>query len=129
MLLADASTLGIGHPEPDWSPMPPTWRRTHLVRGNNGEWIVNRETMDVLAEAGFVDAADHLGDHRLTAGFGKADVPRRQDLFLLSAALTDAIGTQLPTHESELEVPTLSSRPQPKVGVPSSAAGTTARGR
>ncbi|MGW3031260.1 hypothetical protein ACWDCB_08485 [Streptomyces sp. NPDC001178] len=91
VLLGDANTLGIGHPEPDWSPLPPAWLRTHRVRDENGTWVTDRTAMTVLADAGFVDAAHHLDDHRPTAGLADSDVPRRQDLFLLSPTLVPAI--------------------------------------
>lgn len=91
LVLGDANTLGVGHPEPDWSPLPRHLHHTQLVPDEHGQLVADRAASTVLENAGFIDAAHHFGDHRPTGGFGKNDVERRQDLFLLSPALAEAI--------------------------------------
>lgn len=91
LVLGDANMLGLGHPEPDWSPLPRHLHHTQLVPKEDGRLVADRTAASVLEDAGFVDAALHVGDNRPTGGFGKNDVERRQDLFLLSPALAEAI--------------------------------------
>ncbi|MEW2498537.1 endonuclease/exonuclease/phosphatase family protein [Streptomyces nodosus] len=91
LVLGDANMLGIGHAEPDWSPLPRHLHHTQLVRTEDGRLVADRTAANVLEGAGFVDAAHHVGDDRPTGGFGKNDVERRQDLFLLSSVLAEAI--------------------------------------
>ncbi|MFC9654140.1 hypothetical protein, partial [Streptomyces sp. NPDC056937] len=91
LVLGDANMLGLGHAEPDWSPLPRHLHHTQLVPDEHGQLVADRTAASVLENAGFVDAAHHVGDDRPTGGFGKNDVERRQDLFLLSPALAKAI--------------------------------------
>jgi endonuclease/exonuclease/phosphatase family metal-dependent hydrolase len=91
LLLGDANTLGIGHPEPNWSPLPPHLHRTQLLQDEHGMLNADRTAMSALEAAGFVDAAHRQGDDRPTGGFSTGDVERRQDLFLLSPTLAEAI--------------------------------------
>lgn len=91
LVVGDANMLGLGHPEPDWRPLPRHLRHAQLVRNEDGQWVAERSAAGVLENAGFVDAANYFGDDRPTGGFGKNDVERRQDLFLLSPALSEAI--------------------------------------
>ncbi|MFG2210486.1 hypothetical protein [Streptomyces sp. NPDC048638] len=91
LVLGDANMLGLGHREPDWSPLPPHLHHTQLIRDEHGVLRADRTAADVLEGAGFVDAAHRVGDHRPTGGFGTGDVERRQDLFLLSPALAGAV--------------------------------------
>lgn len=90
-LIGDANTLGLGHPEPDWSPLPSHLQHTQLVRDEQGTLRADRTASKTLQDAGFVDAAHRINDHRPTGGFGLGDVQRRQDLFLLSPTLAEAI--------------------------------------
>lgn len=91
VVLGDGNMLGIGHPEPDWSPLPRHLLQAQCVLGDDGSWRADREATKVLERAGFVDAAQRVGDQQATGGFGESDVKRRQDLVLLSPALDPAI--------------------------------------
>ncbi|MFF3127977.1 hypothetical protein ACFVRD_38090 [Streptomyces sp. NPDC057908] len=91
LVLGDANMLGIRHPEPDWSPLPRHLHHTQLVSDEHDVLRADRTAATMLEDAGFIDAAHQLGDDRPTGGFGKTDVERRQDLFLLSPALASAI--------------------------------------
>lgn len=91
VVLGDGNLLGIGHPEPDWTPLPAHLLHTQCVRGEDGIWRANRAATKSLEYAGFVDAAHHVGNQQATGGFGPNDVRRRQDLVLVSSDLGPAI--------------------------------------
>ncbi|MGA5819844.1 endonuclease/exonuclease/phosphatase family protein [Kitasatospora sp. NPDC094028] len=89
VLLGDANSLGFGHPEPDWAPLPAHLRNAQL--GLDEPRSAQRTAMELLQAAGFTDVAHARRDDRFTGGFGVGDVPRRQDLVLLSPALAPAV--------------------------------------
>ncbi|MFD9819417.1 hypothetical protein [Streptomyces violascens] len=89
-LIGDANMLGINHPEPDWTPLPAHLRAAQLLPHTEAAADADRRAIRLLQNAGFVDVADRFGDQQPTGGFGPSDVPRRQDLFLLSPALAEA---------------------------------------
>lgn len=98
LVLGDANMLGLGHAEPDWSALPAHLRATQLELGRHGAGAeaagtrqANRDAAGLLESAGFVDAAQLMGDDQATGGFGPGDVERRHDLFLLSPDLAAGV--------------------------------------
>ncbi|MGK3110561.1 hypothetical protein [Streptomyces sp. WAC05858] len=68
----------------------------HLLNGHlrspGQEPVSDRDAVELLARAGFVDASGRFGQEAVaTAAFGDGDVPRRQDLILASSALATAL--------------------------------------
>lgn len=91
LVVGDINSIGIGFPEPDWSILPPHLLNGHL-RSPGQEEVSDREAVELLARAGFVDASARFGQEAVpTAAFGDGDVPRRMDLILASPALARAL--------------------------------------
>ncbi|MFF6772725.1 endonuclease/exonuclease/phosphatase family protein [Streptomyces sp. NPDC012637] len=91
LLLGDINAIGVGFPEPDWSRLPAHLLNGHL-RSPGEEPRSDREAVELLARAGFVDASASAGKEDVpTAAFADGDVPRRQDLILASPALAPAV--------------------------------------
>ncbi|MFJ9634731.1 endonuclease/exonuclease/phosphatase family protein [Streptomyces sp. NPDC101175] len=93
LIVGDLNAIGIGFPEPDWTRLPQHQLDCHLhAPGHGPGQIADREAVELLARAGFVDAAARFGQETVpTAAFGVDDVPRRQDLILASPALAPAL--------------------------------------
>ncbi|MFI1060425.1 endonuclease/exonuclease/phosphatase family protein [Streptomyces spororaveus] len=91
LLLGDINAIGTGFPEPDWSRLSAHLLNGHL-RSPGEELQSDREAVELLARAGFVDASTSAGKEDVpTAAFADGDVPRRQDLILASPALAPAV--------------------------------------
>ncbi|MGW7620817.1 endonuclease/exonuclease/phosphatase family protein [Streptomyces antimycoticus] len=91
LVVGDINSIGVGFPEPDWSRLQPHLLNGHL-RSPGQEPVSDREAVELLARAGFVDASGRFGQEAVaTAAFGDGDVPRRQDLILASPALAPAL--------------------------------------
>lgn len=94
LVAGDTNTIGVGFAEPDWRKLPRHLRNGHLAPpAQRGEALVaDRDAMELLHAAGFVDAAVQAGREQVaTGGFADGDVPRRQDLILASPALAGAL--------------------------------------
>ncbi|MFF5969946.1 hypothetical protein ACFY7C_00305 [Streptomyces sp. NPDC012769] len=91
LLLGDINSIGTGFPEPDWSRLPDHLLNGHL-RSPGEEPRSDREAVELLARAGFIDTSASAGKEDVpTAAFADGDVPRRQDLILASPALVPAV--------------------------------------
>ncbi|MFD8847834.1 endonuclease/exonuclease/phosphatase family protein [Streptomyces sp. NPDC059604] len=91
LLLGDINSIGAGFGEPDWSRLPAHLLNGHLRSPGNGLQS-DREAVELLARAGFIDASISAGKEKVpTAAFADGDVPRRQDLILASPALAPAV--------------------------------------
>ncbi|MDT9692655.1 hypothetical protein Q5762_30860 [Streptomyces sp. P9(2023)] len=91
LVVGDINTIGLGFPEPDWSQLPAHLLNGHLRAPGQGEGS-DREALELLDRAGFVDASSRFGQEDVpTAAFGVGDVPRRQDIVLVSPALAPAL--------------------------------------
>ncbi|MFI1201672.1 endonuclease/exonuclease/phosphatase family protein [Streptomyces sp. NPDC020883] len=91
LIVGDFNSMGLDYPEPDWAQL-----QAHAVNGQlrlprEGE-VSDRDATELLARAGFKDASRPFDQEALpTAAFGFGDVPRRQDLILMSPALAPAL--------------------------------------
>ncbi|MFF4924270.1 endonuclease/exonuclease/phosphatase family protein [Kitasatospora sp. NPDC001261] len=90
-VLGDLNTIGGNFPEPAWPQMA-----AHLLNGHlrlpGEEDVSDRDAVELLARAGFVDAALAAGKAEVaTAAFDPGDLPRRQDMILTSPALAPAV--------------------------------------
>ncbi|MET9507762.1 hypothetical protein ABZX62_04650 [Streptomyces flavidovirens] len=56
LLLGDINAIGLGFPEPDWSRLPAHLLNGHL-RSPGEEPVSDREAVELLARAGFVDTS------------------------------------------------------------------------
>lgn len=91
LVVGDINSIGLGFPEPDWTQLPPHLLNGHL-RSPGQEEVSDRDAVELLARAGFVDASSRFGREAVaTAAFGAGDVPRRQDLILMSPAMAVAL--------------------------------------
>ncbi|NBE51996.1 hypothetical protein [Streptomyces boluensis] len=91
LIVGDINSIGLGYPEPDWTQLPAHVRNGHLRPTREGE-VSDREATELLARAGFLDASQPFEQETVaTAAFGELDVPRRQDLILMSPALAPAL--------------------------------------
>ncbi|MGI5337724.1 hypothetical protein ACQEVS_10145 [Streptomyces sp. CA-181903] len=90
LVVGDINSIGLGYPEPDWDRLPPHLLNGHL-RSPGREAVSDREAVELLARAGFVDASVPVHKETVaTAAFGEGDVPRRQDLILQSPDMAAA---------------------------------------
>ncbi|MEU3499390.1 endonuclease/exonuclease/phosphatase family protein [Streptomyces hundungensis] len=91
LLVGDINSIGLDYPEPDWTALPAHVLNGHLLMPREGA-AFDRDVTELLARAGFHDAS-HLFQQEAvpTAAFGPGDVPRRQDLILISPALLPAL--------------------------------------
>jgi endonuclease/exonuclease/phosphatase family metal-dependent hydrolase len=89
VVLGDFNAIGTGFPEPDWTKMPAHLLNGHLgLPGGESAQLADRTAVQLLQRAGFVDAAASTGMAKVaTGGFEPGDLPRRQDLILLSPDL------------------------------------------
>ncbi|WP_328373137.1 hypothetical protein OG800_49750 (plasmid) [Streptomyces sp. NBC_00445] len=91
LTVGDINSIGVGFPEPDWTQMQRHQLNGQLRSPGEAEES-DREAVELLARAGFVDAASRFGQETVaTAAFGEGDVPRRMDLVLSSPALAPAL--------------------------------------
>ncbi|MFF4205735.1 endonuclease/exonuclease/phosphatase family protein [Streptomyces sp. NPDC001668] len=91
LVVGDINSIGLGYPEPDWTQLPAHLRNGQL-RSPGQDEVSDREAVELLARAGFADASARFGQEAVaTAAFGKGDVPRRQDLILVTPALAPAL--------------------------------------
>ncbi|MFG3043151.1 endonuclease/exonuclease/phosphatase family protein [Streptomyces sp. NPDC048330] len=91
LVVGDVNSIGLDYPEPDWTRLP-----AHAVNGQlrlpREEEVSDRDATELLARAGFADASHPFQQETAaTAAFGDGDVPRRQDLILMSPALAPAL--------------------------------------
>ncbi|SEM79064.1 endonuclease/exonuclease/phosphatase family protein [Streptacidiphilus jiangxiensis] len=93
IVAGDANTIGADFPEPEWGVLPPHLLNGHLRSPSDScSSESDREAVALLRRAGFVDSATATGNGSVpTAAFEAGDVPRRQDLVLLSPALAPAL--------------------------------------
>lgn len=102
VVMGDLNAIGTGFPEPDWGQMAPHLLNGHL-RAPGESAVADRGATELLARAGFVDAAVAVSQADVpTAAFGPGDVPRRQDLILTSPALAPAI-TDYQVHKQPVD--------------------------
>ncbi|WP_435059261.1 endonuclease/exonuclease/phosphatase family protein [Streptomyces sp. bgisy060] len=91
LVLGDINAIGLGYPEPDWTQLPAHAQNGQLRLPREGE-VSDRDATELLGRAGFLDASHPSGQGTApTAAFGEGDVPRRQDLILMSPALAPAL--------------------------------------
>lgn len=91
LVVGDINAIGLGFPEPDWTRLSQHLLNGHLRSPGQGE-VSDREAVELLARAGFVDSSSRFGREAVaTAAFGDGDVPRRQDLILPSPALAPTL--------------------------------------
>ncbi|NDZ76989.1 hypothetical protein G3I19_00320 [Streptomyces sp. SID10853] len=91
LIVGDVNCIGLEFPEPDWGQLP-----AHAVNGQlrlpREEEVSDRDATELLARAGFKDASHPFKQEMAaTAAFGDGDVPRRQDLILMSPDLAPAL--------------------------------------
>ncbi|WP_413100183.1 hypothetical protein [Streptomyces sp. Inha503] len=93
LVVGDANTIGLDYPEPDWRRLPAHAVNGHLGLPREGEdQVSDRDATELLARAGFKDASHPFQQETVpTAAFGTGDVPRRQDLILMSPTLAPAL--------------------------------------
>ncbi|NIY65554.1 endonuclease/exonuclease/phosphatase family protein [Streptomyces malaysiensis] len=91
LAVGDVNTIGLEYPEPDWKRLPAHAANGHL-RLPREDQVSDRDATELLARAGFKDASHPFNQEMAaTAAFGDGDVPRRQDLILMSPALGPAL--------------------------------------
>ncbi|MGW5096319.1 hypothetical protein ACWEQ1_17295 [Streptomyces nodosus] len=87
LVVGDVNSIGVGFPEPDWTRLPAHVQKGRLRLPREGE-VSDRDATELLARAGFLDASHHFKQEMTaTAAFAEGDVPRRQDVILMSPAL------------------------------------------
>ncbi|MFJ8025841.1 PP2C family protein-serine/threonine phosphatase [Streptomyces sp. NPDC096311] len=65
LIVGDMNSIGLGFPEPDWTRLSPHLHDCHLgAPGHDPERVSDREAVELLARAGFVDAASRMGRSR-----------------------------------------------------------------
>ncbi|MFE5604189.1 hypothetical protein ACFQ8O_33975 [Streptomyces coelicoflavus] len=91
LVVGDINAIGLGYPEPDWRQLAAHVQNGQLRLPREGE-VSDRDATELLGRAGFLDASHPSGQGMApTAAFGEGDVPRRQDLILMSPALAPAL--------------------------------------
>ena len=91
LIVGDFNSIGIGFPEPNWAQLQRHLLNGHLRSPGQAEES-DREAVELLARAGFVDASSRFGHEAVaTAAFDEGDVPRRMGLILSSPALDPAL--------------------------------------
>ncbi|MFE9287830.1 hypothetical protein [Streptomyces olivaceus] len=91
LVVGDINSIGLRFPEPDWSQLPAHVQNGQLLLPREGS-DSNRDATELLARAGFLDASHPFQQETVpTAAFGEGDVPRRQDLILMSPALAPTL--------------------------------------
>jgi endonuclease/exonuclease/phosphatase family metal-dependent hydrolase len=91
LVVGDVNSIGVGYPEPDWTQLPTHVRNGQLLLPRQGD-VSDRDATELLSRAGFLDASHRFKQEMApTAAFGEGDVPRRQDLILMSPALAPAL--------------------------------------